>query len=99
MGAPSYKLWRGAFAGRLASNALGSFTSPLPNPEPFKGAFLSKNKLNTTTPILTLVDNGQFFVEGAQAVLDKEWALATTLLALDLPNPFEDLDPNFIYRR
>lgn len=25
--------------------------------------------------------------------------MATTLLALDLPNPFEDLDPNFIYRR
>lgn len=25
--------------------------------------------------------------------------MAATLLALDLPNPFEDLDPNFIYRR
>lgn len=99
MGAPSYKLWRGAFAGRLASGTLASFASSLPAPEPFKTAFLPKNKLNASVPFFTLVDEGQFLSEGASAVLDKEWASAVFLFALDLPNPFEDLDPNFIYRR
>jgi hypothetical protein len=99
MNAPSYKLWRGGFAGRLGSNYLASFSSPLPPSEPFKGALIPKNAVETATPLLTLFDSGSFFLEDAQPVLDQEWVSSQPLFALDLPNPFEDLDPNFIYRR
>jgi len=78
---------------------LVALSSPLPSPEPFKGAFVAKNTPLMVTPHLTFADEGSFFFEGAQPALDQEWALASTLLALDLPNPFEDLDPGFIYRR
>jgi hypothetical protein len=52
-----------------------------------------------SAPHLVLLDNGSFYHERAAAVLDQEWALATTCLILELPNPFEDLDPNFIHKR
>jgi hypothetical protein len=95
--APVYKLWRGGVVGRLASNELNTFSTAFVGGQNFLPA--PKNLASASVPRLRLAGGAEFFIEGAPAVLDQEWTFFTHPFALELPTPFEDLDPGFIYRR
>jgi hypothetical protein len=67
-----YKLWGGAFAGRLASNELGAFVGVLPRSNSCTPNLLVENYVGGATPVFTLVSATDFFFEGAPSVLDQE---------------------------
>lgn len=97
---PSYKIWKGGYVRRLFSNELASYYSLFSYKQTnIKNAQLTKINLFSELPKLSLYDNCYSFFEENPAILDKEWAPYNMYTLLDVPAPFEDLDPIFIHKR